>query len=157
MNYVVEVIKLLKSKNYTISFAESITGGLLAASLVKYPGVSSIHKGSVITYSIESKVKILEVSPQTIRENSVISDATSFEMANGLYKLTNANISCAITGNAGPTYDIDTNKLECYLCIRYNENYFEYHLDYPKTKREAILKKLVKVVYKVIYNLLKEQ
>lgn len=157
MNYIKAVIKLIQAKNYTISFAESITGGLLASKLVKFPGISKNHLGSVITYSEDAKIKLLNVLPTTIRENSVVSDAVAFEMCDNLSKLFSATINVAITGNAGPSFDKNTNKLESYLCIKHKENFIPYHLTYDLNKREKVLDKLVKVVYKLLYSLLNNE
>ena len=60
MNKNFELVKILIEKNMTISFAESITGGLLAKYITDCPGSSKILKVSYITYSNEIKIKILK-------------------------------------------------------------------------------------------------
>ena len=54
-----ELVELLKKNNYYISFAESITGGLCASSLISISGASDVLKESLITYSNEAKMKYL--------------------------------------------------------------------------------------------------
>ena len=97
------IINKLIEKNISISFAESCTGGALASALTKIPGVSKIFKGSFVTYSIEYKEKLLGVQSKTIEKYGVVSYEVAEEMAKCLKKITSADISISVTGNAGPT------------------------------------------------------
>ena len=56
-----KLIKFLKKKKLKISFAESCTGGLMSSVITSNDGSSSIFKLALITYSNESKIKILKV------------------------------------------------------------------------------------------------
>lgn len=98
-----KIVKILKSKNLMISFAESCTGGLLAAELVGVSGSSEVFSESVVTYSNEAKVKYLKVSKDTLNEFGAVSKETAYEMAEGIKNLSNADIGVSITGIAGPT------------------------------------------------------
>ena len=98
-----ELVKLLIEKNMTISFAESITGGLLAKLITDCPGSSKILKESYITYSNDIKNKILHVDTEIIDKFGVVSKEVALEMAKGLKSITNSNINVSTTGNAGPT------------------------------------------------------
>ena len=95
------VVNLLHKYNLTISFAESCTGGLLAATLVNVSGSSSVFSESLVTYSNESKVKNLNVSNDTLNKYTVYSPEVAEEMAIGLYNKVGANISVSVTGRAG--------------------------------------------------------
>ncbi len=98
-NYLVE---LLKKHNYTISGAESCTGGMFISSIIDISGTSSIVNESFITYSNESKEKLLGVNKSTLEEKGAVSYETAFEMSKGLYEKTKANVTVSITGIAGP-------------------------------------------------------
>ncbi len=106
-----KIINQLIEKNISISFAESCTGGALASTLTKIPGVSKIFKGSFVTYSIEYKEKLLGVSSKTIEKYGVVSYEVAEEMARCLKNITLADISISVTGNAGPTSGDETKPL----------------------------------------------
>lgn len=105
MNIEDKVGEILCDNNITISTAESLTGGLLCGKLVNYPGISKVLIEGIISYSIESKIKILGVSKDTIRKYTDVSIETAKEMAIGVSKLSGSNIAIATTGNAGPSGD----------------------------------------------------
>ncbi|MCL7754315.1 competence/damage-inducible protein A [Polaribacter sp. Z022] len=101
--------ELLKENNKTIATAESLTGGKIAASLVSVPGSSAYFKGSIVSYSKETKINLLNVSKETIKKHSVVSKEVALEMAKGAKEQLKTNFAIAVTGNAGPTLD-DTDK-----------------------------------------------
>ena len=96
---------LLTQSSTTISTAESLTGGKIAASLVSVAGASAYFKGSIVAYSAETKIKQLDVSPETIKEHTVVSKEVALEMARGVKEKLQTNYAIAVTGNAGPTTD----------------------------------------------------
>ena len=98
-----QVLRLLAEKGYTISFAESCTGGLAAARLVDQPSASGVFEESFITYSNEAKIRRLGVSPDTIARFGVVSEEVAAQMASGAAKVAGAQIGVGITGIAGPT------------------------------------------------------
>lgn len=99
------VINLLKEKGYTITTAESCTGGLLAARLLNVDGASSVFKEGHITYAEEAKKTYLNVSQDTLSKYSVVSAKTAEEMARGAAILAKADVSVSVTGLAGPKGD----------------------------------------------------
>lgn len=99
---------LLKEKNQTICTAESITGGKIAATLVAVAGSSAYYKGSIIAYNAETKINLLKVNKETIKEHTVVSKQVALEMAKGAKEKLNTNFAVAVTGNAGPTADKNT-------------------------------------------------
>ena len=121
MNKNFELVKILIERNMTISFAESITGGLLAKYITDCPGSSKILKVSYITYSNEIKIKILHVDNETIKKYGVVSKEVANEMAKGLKDLTNSYINVSTTGNAGPTVCDDKPVGLVYYCIIVND------------------------------------
>ncbi|MFQ5446214.1 MAG: CinA family nicotinamide mononucleotide deamidase-related protein [Saprospiraceae bacterium] len=94
--------KLLKSKNLTLSTAESCTGGYLAHLITSVPGSSAYFMGSVISYSNEVKMNQLHVSEKTLREHGAVSEQTVKEMVKGALSLLKTNLAIAVSGIAGP-------------------------------------------------------
>ncbi len=97
------LVRLLLEKGYTISCAESCTGGMFISSIIDIEGTSSIVNESYVTYSNEAKKRILGVDENTLNEHGAVSSETAFEMSKGLYNKTKANITVGITGIAGPS------------------------------------------------------
>lgn len=95
--------KLLVDKNLTVSTAESCTGGLIAGTLINYPGISSVFSEGFITYSNEAKVKLIGVKKETIDKYGAVSEETAKEMAEGVAKTTESKVAIAVTGIAGPS------------------------------------------------------
>ncbi len=96
------VVKLLQQKNYTVSTAESCTGGLLTGRLVNVSGASDVLKEGFITYSNEAKSKYLGVRQETLEAYGAVSEQTAAEMARGAVKAAGSDAALAITGIAGP-------------------------------------------------------
>lgn len=94
--------KLLIDKGYTLSCAESCTGGLIAAKLINYPGISKVLKEGIIAYSNDSKMKRLEVKKDTLDKYGAVSPEVAKEMAIGIAKTSNSDIAISTTGIAGP-------------------------------------------------------
>lgn len=97
-----KLVKILRLKDLTVSAAESCTGGLFISSLISAEGASNVTGASFVTYSEESKVRILGVSPDAIKQCGVVSEQVAGEMAIGAARLARANIGVGITGYAGP-------------------------------------------------------
>lgn len=96
------VIKNAIEKNITISVAESCTGGLISSRLTDVPGSSKIFKGNITSYSNEAKINLLEVKPKTLNSEGAVSESVVEEMALGVLKKLNSNISVSTSGIAGP-------------------------------------------------------
>ncbi len=94
--------KILCEKDLSISTAESCTGGLIAAKLISYPGISQVFLESVVTYSNEAKQKRLNVKKETLDKYGAVSKETAFEMAKGVVEFANSDIGIISTGIAGP-------------------------------------------------------
>lgn len=96
------VAKQLVDKNLKIAVAESCTGGMVSASLINYPGISSVLMEGCVTYSNEAKIKTLGVKPETLETYGAVSSQCAEEMAIGVAKRHNTNIGISTTGIAGP-------------------------------------------------------
>jgi len=98
-----EVARLLIEKKKTIAVAESCTGGLIANLLTDVPGSSAYFLFSVVTYSNEAKINILDVSQKTIIDYGAVHENTAEEMAKGVMGKAGADFGISTSGIAGPT------------------------------------------------------
>ena len=96
------VSKMLVENNLKIAVAESCTGGMVSASLINYPGISSVFMEGCVTYSNEAKMKSLGVKKETLDVYGAVSDKCAKEMASGVAARYNTNVGIATTGIAGP-------------------------------------------------------
>ena len=89
-----ELVTLLKEKGYTVTTAESCTGGLVSGTIVNTAGASDVLN--------EAKEKLLGVSHETLEKYGAVSAQTAKEMAEGAAKAAGANMGLSTTGIAGP-------------------------------------------------------
>ncbi len=99
---VTTVVKLLMLSNKTIATAESCTGGLLSELITGVPGASEVFEAGVCSYSNRIKHEILGVSQDILDRFTEISAETAVAMADGIKKLSGADICVSVTGLAGP-------------------------------------------------------
>jgi nicotinamide-nucleotide amidase len=99
MNYIIK--KLIKNK-LKISFAESCTGGLLSSAITSITGASKVFSLGLITYSNQSKIKILKVNKSIIKKYGAVSAECCGAMVKNLAKISKADINVSVTGIAGP-------------------------------------------------------
>lgn len=97
-----ELVHLLREKKLKLATAESCTGGLLAKRITDIAGSSDVFTGSVVAYDNEIKVRVLGVSADVLSGYGAVSEETARQMAEGLYRLTGADVAVSITGIAGP-------------------------------------------------------
>lgn len=96
------VAELLLKKKLTISTAESCTGGMIASELISYPGISEAFIEGAVTYANEAKMRTLNVKKETLDKYGAVSEETAREMAEGIAKRVNSDVSVVTTGIAGP-------------------------------------------------------
>lgn len=94
--------KQLKQNHLKIATAESCTGGGLGYWITSIPGSSEWFERGFITYSNLSKIEMLNVKPHTLDLYGAVSEPVALEMAEGALVQTNADITVAISGIAGP-------------------------------------------------------
>ena len=97
------IIKKLQKKRINISVAESCTGGLLSSQITSISGSSKVFSMGLITYSNQSKIKILNVPKKIIEKYGSVSEECCLSMVKNLKKISRADISISITGIAGPS------------------------------------------------------
>ena len=86
----------------SIALAESCTGGLVAAALTEIPGSSAVLDRGFVTYSNAAKMQSLDVASDIIETFGAVSVACAWAMAHGALRSSNADVSVAISGVAGP-------------------------------------------------------
>ena len=96
------VVGLLRERGETITFAESCTGGMLAARLVDVPGASNVLNEAHVTYADAAKARVLGVKPETLERYTAVSAQCAREMAEGARRVSGATWAAATTGYAGP-------------------------------------------------------
>lgn len=94
--------KILVERDKTIAIAESCTGGKIAGMITSVPGSSRYFNGSVVAYSNDSKLKLLNVNAANINNYGAVSQQVVEEMAVGALHLFNSDYAIATTGIAGP-------------------------------------------------------
>jgi nicotinamide-nucleotide amidase len=93
---------LLAGKKATLAVAESCTGGLISHWLTNVPGSSEYFLYSGVTYSNESKSKLLGVSTKTLERYGAVHEETAKEMAEGVRRVAGSNYGLSTSGIAGP-------------------------------------------------------
>jgi nicotinamide-nucleotide amidase len=97
-----EVVAKNRAAGRRVAVAESCTGGLVAAALTEIPGSSDVIEAGFVTYSNESKEKLLHVSMDVIETFGSVSVAVAWAMARGALEASGADVAVALTGIAGP-------------------------------------------------------
>ena len=98
-----KVGSLLKDRSLTLSTAESCSGGLIGHRLTQVSGSSAYFKEGFIVYSNDAKIKRLQVAPKLIEEFGAVSEPVALAMAEGVCRVTGADIGVSVTGIAGPS------------------------------------------------------
>ena len=97
--------------NVSLSTVESVTGGKLSSTIIKKSGASNFFKGSLVTYSIESKINILQINKDLLYNFSPVSKEISREMVKSGKKILNTDYCISTTGNAGPSTNDNYSKV----------------------------------------------
>jgi nicotinamide-nucleotide amidase len=93
---------LLRRKGYTLATAESCTGGLLAGRITDIPGSSAYFLEGLITYSNDSKCKLLDLPKKLIEDHGAVSEEVAIAMAEAARRLAHSTFGIGLTGIAGP-------------------------------------------------------
>ena len=101
-----KLVGLFRSAGLTVGFAESLTGGLISASVVNIAGASAVFKGSVISYTNAVKENVLKVPSEIIDSYTEVSDECAVAMAEGAASVLGVDIAVSVTGIAGPTGEL---------------------------------------------------
>lgn len=97
-----ELIAALKQSGHTVATCESLTAGLLSATLADIPGASAVLRGGLVTYATELKHDLAGVPQQVLAQDGPVSAATAEGMARGARRECGADWAVSLTGVAGP-------------------------------------------------------
>ena len=145
------IYELLKKFNLKVMTAESITGGLVAASLIDVAGMSDHLKESLVVYSDEAKVKYLNVSRETLEKYTAVSGEVCKEMVEGLLNNYDTNLAITTTGYAGP----GENAGLAYIGVGYKEEIWVKEFSY-KNKRNVVRDRVARIALEEALFLLRD-
>ncbi|MBD1149278.1 CinA family protein [Pelagibacterales bacterium SAG-MED27] len=147
--------KELIKKKLTISVAESCTGGLLSHNLTKLANSSKYFQMGLTTYSNQSKIKILKVNKNTIKNYGAVSKECCKSMVQNLSKISKSKINISITGIAGPGGASKKKPVGLvYIGIKKGKTILIKEKKFKSIKRNLIQKSTVGEVIKIILNLI---
>ncbi len=147
-----DLVALLKEKKATVGSIESMTGGLIAATITSVSGASEVFKGSIVSYSPDVKINIVGVKEETIAKYGVVSYEVASEMANYGRKLLDVDYCVSITGNAGPTQEEDNKGVGTVFVSLVSKNYVWGLPLALKGDRQTIREDATRVVIDFIYK-----
>ena len=98
-----EVVRIFLEKNLTLGTAESLTGGMIAASVAGVSGASAVLMGGVVSYDARVKHEVLGVEQAVIDTVGVVSEPCARQMADGARRVLKTDVAVSATGIAGPT------------------------------------------------------
>ncbi|MBC2851200.1 CinA family nicotinamide mononucleotide deamidase-related protein [Cetobacterium sp. 8H] len=147
-----KIVNLLKSKKYSISIAESCTGGQLTSKFIDVPGVSEVFKEGIISYSNVSKVQRLNIDKNIIDTYGAVSKEVAKKMVLGL----DTDIAISTTGIAGPTGGTEEKPVGLvYVGIKVKEKVSTFKFNF-KGDRSRIRQKTVLHSLFELYKMLEE-
>lgn len=140
-----QIGNLLKQKQKTICTAESMTGGKISATIVEVEGASAYYKGGFITYTETLKQQILGVSKEILKKHTVVSAQVAKVMAINAKKKLNTDFAISVTGNAGPTTEVNTDKVgQVFIGIASNNAVKVFEFDFGQPREKVINKTINK-------------
>ena len=96
------LLDALAARGWSLGTAESLTGGLLAATVVEVPGASRVFAGSVVAYDPAVKISLLGVDQSVIERVGTVDEQVATQMATGACRALGVDVAVATTGVAGP-------------------------------------------------------
>lgn len=102
MSLAADAVDALRSAHATVGTAESLTGGLLCATLVSVPGASDVVRGGIVAYAAELKTGLLGVDAALIAQQGTVTSAVALGMAVAARERLGATYGLSTTGVAGP-------------------------------------------------------
>ncbi|QKT07495.1 CinA family protein [Gordonia sp. X0973] len=97
-----ELVDTLRERGLTVAVAESLTGGLLSATIAGVPGASDVLRGGVVVYATDLKSQLGGVDPGVLAAEGPVSANTARQLAIGAARNLNADWGVSLTGVAGP-------------------------------------------------------
>ncbi len=151
-----DINKLFREHGRTLGSVESFTGGLFASEIVSVSGASHFYKGGLVTYTNETKNRILGIKYDDIDQYGVVSQEIAGQMVGHAQRLLNVDYCISFTGNAGPEAMEGKKVGEIYIGIAAYDlaRVFRFELE---GSREEIARKAVEIGFELIGNFLLER
>lgn len=148
--YYKNIIFKLLERNYTISIAESCTGGNICQEFTKIPGISKSLICGVIAYSNIAKINFLNINKSNLKKYGSVSKEIAKEMALNLMNKSNSDYCISTTGIAGPSGKTKNKPVGLvYIAIAYNKKVYLYKRNF-KGSRINIQKKITKAAFEIL-------
>jgi len=96
------LVRRLAAAGQTVACAESLTGGLVCATLVSVPGASAVVRGGVVAYAVDAKAALLGVDPDLLGRVGAVDPEVAAALARGAARVLGATWGVGTTGVAGP-------------------------------------------------------
>ena len=151
-----KIIKILSKKKIKISFAESCTGGLLSSKITSISGSSKVFSLGLITYSNQSKIKVLKVPKKEIKKYGSVSKQVCLSMVKNVSKIAKTSMSVSVTGIAGPTGGNKKKPIGLvYIGLKKGNKIYVKKYLFKNKGRSFIQKAVVNKCFKLILGILK--
>ncbi|GAA0786118.1 MULTISPECIES: CinA family nicotinamide mononucleotide deamidase-related protein [Pseudomonadati] len=142
--------RLLQS-GFSLSVAESCTGGMITSQLIDFAGSSSYLHHGLVTYSNESKVKVLGVSPEVLDDHGAVSIATVEAMAEGARKILDSDFALATSGIAGPDGGTDDKPVGTVaIALATKQGMYSQMIKLPRRSRQLVRSLSAAVAYDML-------
>ena len=150
-----KIVSLLKRKKLKISIAESCTGGMLSSTITSVSGSSKVFTLGLVTYSNQSKIRILKVPNKIISKYGAVSVQCCLAMVNNLSKISMSKVCVSITGIAGPKGGSKQKPVGLvYIGIRVGKKVIVNKCNFKNKGRTYIQKQTVKKSLHLLLNLI---
>ncbi|WP_017471949.1 competence/damage-inducible protein A [Amphibacillus jilinensis] len=150
------IVNWLNRNQQTIAAAESLTGGRFADAMVSVPGAGHVFKGSIVSYTPDAKVAVLDIDQSILDQYGMVSEHCAYQMAKHAKNKFDATYGISFTGVAGPDELEGKDVGTVYICFYHSEdNYKIEQFSFPKN-REIVRNRSVKKGLALIYQYLKK-
>ena len=157
MSLIQKIVSLLKRKKLKIAVAESCTGGMLSSAITTVSGSSKVFTLGLVTYSNQSKIRILKVPNKIISKYGAVSVRCCLAMVNNLSKISKSKVCISITGIAGPKGGSKQKPVGLvYIGIRIRKKVVVNKCNFKNKGRLFIQKQTVKKIINLLLKLIKQ-
>lgn len=146
-----KLISILKEKKLSLALAESCSGGYASYLITKIPGCSKVFKGTIVTYSLDSKNRLLQLPFTIIKKTEGVSAQIAALLANNVRKKFKSDIGASLVGFAGPRAKIGFKVGIIFLGIVFKGK-IKTRKIILKGRRDSIRKKASHLLIDLIYD-----
>ena len=151
-----DILNEAKNRNLKLITAESCTAGLISATLTSVPGSSLSFNEGYITYSNESKIRLLNVSQDTIKKFGAVSKQVVKEMAIGAAKKNKFSVAISISGVAGPESSENKPVGMIWVAVKTPKNTYSKLFNFGNLDRNRVRKKSVRQALKFLLKCIRK-